>query len=254
MEKKKRQLLGETSVTFSPPETPAEEPVAPEPVAPAASPVAPASPVVEPRPLVPPAPVHWTKSPPAHIQVTESLASRALRPQKLLEDREGLSRAYSSPNNVYVRGNVVYVAGTQLNRSAGEAMGDLFSDVKLPFVGVSGSRRFAELQQALASHRTVTTLVGHSLGAAVSLEMAQRRPELATTSYGAPVMDVFAKSSKSVPNRFANYGDPIAMFDTNATPAVNMGNPHAFSNFTKTSATDSSKGYENADGSVTLFE
>ena len=197
MEKKKRQLLGETSVTFSQPETPAEEPVAPEPVAP---PVA--APVVEqrPTPATKSAPVHWTKTPPAHIQVTESLASRALRPQKLLEDREGLSRAYGSPNNVYVRGNVAYVAGTQLNRSAGEAMGDLFSDVKLPFVGVSGSRRFAELQQALASHREVTTLVGHSLGAATSLEMAQQRPELATTSYGAPVMDVFAKSSKSVPN------------------------------------------------------
>ena len=105
MEKKKRQLLGETSVTFSPPETPAEEPVAPEPVAP--------EPVVEQRPTATKsAPVHWTKTPPAHIQVTESLASRALRPQKLLEDREGLSRAYGSPNNVYVRGNTAYVAGT----------------------------------------------------------------------------------------------------------------------------------------------
>ena len=67
-------------------------------------------------------------------------------------------------------------------------------------------------------------------------------------------MDVFAKSSKPVPNRFANYGDPIAMLDTDATPAVNMGNPHSYKNFTNTSATDSSKGYENADGSVTLFE
>ena len=250
MEKKKRQLLGETSVTFSPPETPAEEPVAPEPVAP---PVA--APVVEQRPTpTKSAPVHWTKTPPAHIQVTESLASRALRPQKLLEDREGLSRAYDSPNNVYVRGNTAYIAGTQLNRIFGEAMGDLFADVKLPFVGASGSRRFGELQQAFSSNKQVTTLVGDSLGGAAVLEAARQRPELATTTYGAPVLDVFAKSSQPVANRFANYGDPIAMFDTNATPAVNLGNPHSFNNFTHTSATDSSKGYENPDGSVTLFE
>ncbi len=100
----------------------------------------------------------------------------------------------------------------------------------------------------------MTNLVGHSLGAAAILEMARQRPELATTTYGAPVMDVFARSSKAVPNRFANYGDPIAMFDTNATPALNMGNPHSFSNFTHTSTTDSSKGYENPDKTVTLFE
>ncbi len=42
--------------------------------------------------------------------------------------------------------------------------------------------------------------------------------------------------------------------DTDATPAVNIGNPHSFSNFATTSATDSSKGYENPDGTVTLFE
>ncbi len=83
--------------------------------------------------------------------------------------------------------------------------------------------------------------------------MAKQRQGLATTTYGAPVMDVFQKS-QSVPNRFANYGDPVALFDTNATPAVNFGNPHSFGNVSNTSAADSSRGYKNPDGSVTLFE
>ncbi len=105
MEKKKRPFLGKTSWTSSPAEGEPE------------------------RTKTPP---HWTKSQPAHVQVTdhlETLASRALIPQKLLEDRVGLSRAYDAPNNVYVRGNVAYVAGTQLKISFGEAMGDLFDDL-----------------------------------------------------------------------------------------------------------------------------
>jgi hypothetical protein len=72
----------------------------------------------------------WTSFPPAHVQVTEhlaSLASRALVPQKLLEDRVGLSRAYDAPSNVYVLGNTAYVAGTRINRSFGEAARDLFA-------------------------------------------------------------------------------------------------------------------------------
>jgi pimeloyl-ACP methyl ester carboxylesterase len=199
----------------------------------------------------------WTSSPPAHEQIRDhlaSLASRALIPQKLMEDRVGLSRAYEAPNNVYVRGTTAYVAGTQLTRSFGEAARDLFDDAKLPLVGARSSRRYEELQQALSRNKQVTNLVGHSLGGAAILEAAMENPALTTTTYGAPVIDVFARSSlQSVPHRFANYGDPVAMFDTNATPGFNS-NPHSFSNFANASATDSSKGYENPDQTVTLLE
>jgi hypothetical protein len=199
----------------------------------------------------------WTSLPPAHEQVKEhlaSLASRALVPQKLIEDRVGLSRAYDAPDNIYVLGNTAYVAGTRLTRNFGEAARDLFDDAKLPLVGARSSRRYEELQQALSRNKQVTNLVGHSLGGAVILEAARQNPALTTTTYGAPVIDVFARSSlQSVPHRFANYGDPIAMFDTNATPGFNS-NPHSFSNFANTSTTDSSKGYENPDKTVTLLE
>ncbi len=200
----------------------------------------------------------WTSSPPAHAQVTdhlESLASRALIPQKLLEDRVGLARAYDAPESVYIRGNTAYVAGTQIGRfRTGEALRDLIDDAKLPLMAVQKTRRYEQLQEALARHPEMTQLVGHGLGGAAVLEAARQQPSLSTTTYGAPVMDVFAKSSRSVPNRFANYGDPIASFDTNATPSIHTDSPHSFSNFATTSATDSSKGYENPDGTVTLFE
>jgi hypothetical protein len=87
------------------------------------------------------------------------------------------------------------------------------------------------------------------------LEAARQNSSLRATTYGAPVIDVFAKSSlQSIPHRFANYGDPVAMLDTNATPGINLNNPHSYSNFNVTSTTDSSEGYENPDGTVTLFQ
>ena len=200
----------------------------------------------------------WALTQPVHEQLTAhlaSLASRAL-PQKLLEDRVGLSRAYDSPESIYVRGNTAYIAGTQIGRwRSGEAFRDMYDDLKIPLFATKQTHRYEQLQKALKAHPEVTHLVSHSFGASVALEMAKERPELQTTTYGAPVVDVFARSSpQSVPNRFANYGDPVAMFDTNATPALNLGNPHSFDNFANTSSTDSRPGYENADGTVTLFE
>ncbi len=87
------------------------------------------------------------------------------------------------------------------------------------------------------------------------MEMAKQRPDLRTTTYGAPVYDVFPRTLlQPAPNRFANRGDPAAMMDTNAQSNIVTGNPHSFSNFTHTSATNSAPGYENPDHTVTLFE
>jgi pimeloyl-ACP methyl ester carboxylesterase len=207
----------------------------------------------------PPAPARPSWAPPAHEQAKahlDSLADRALGlSSKTIEDRVGLGRAYAAPDSIYVRGNTAYVAGTQIGRMrSGEAFRDMYDDLKIPLFQTQNTYRYEQLQTALKAHPEVTNLVGHSLGASVALEMSKQRPELTATTYGAPVMDVFAKGSQSVPNRFANYGDPIAMFDTNATPALNLGNPHSFGNFTRASATDSRPGYANPDGSVTLYE
>ncbi len=131
----------------------------------------------------------------------------------------------------------------------------MYDDLKIPLFQTKNTYRYEQLETALKAHPEVTHLVGHSLGGSTVLEMAKNRPELTTTTYGAPVMDVFAKSSlQSVPNCFATYGGPIAMFDTNAQPAVASGNPHSYNNCTNTSASNSSPGNANADGSMTLFE
>jgi pimeloyl-ACP methyl ester carboxylesterase len=199
----------------------------------------------------------WSfQSPPIQGQVVShlnSLVARAL-PQKTIEDRVGLTRAYAAPDSIYVRGDVAYVAGTQISRY-GENVRDMIDDIKIPLRGTRTTYRFSQLQKALKAHPEVTHLVGHSLGGAVILEAA-RGTSLKTTTYGAPVTDVLPKTLlEEAPMRFANRGDPVAMMDSKAQSSTNgLGNPHSFDNFHHTSASNSKPGYENADGSVTLFE
>jgi hypothetical protein len=203
--------------------------------------------------------ISWGTSflPPAHQQAAEhlkSLADRAL-PSKTIEDRVGLARAYAAPDSVYVLGDTAYVAGTQISRM-GENFRDMVDDVKIPFGFTRNTYRYEQLQKALSAHPELRHMVGHSLGASTILEAAKSRPDLTTTTYGAPVFDVVPPTLlENAPQRFANMGDPIAVFDSKAQSASNgFGNPHSFENFDHTSAGNSKPGYENADGSVTLFE
>ena len=196
-----------------------------------------------------------TLAAPIEKQVTEhlrSLAERAL-PQKTIEDRIGLARAYEAPDSVWIRGDTAFVAGTQISRF-GENFRDMVDDLKIPFHATKNTYRYAQLQKALKAHPEVKHLVGHSLGGATILEAA-KGTSLTTTTYGAPVTDVLPKTLlEKAPMRFANYGDPVASMDSKAQTGFVVGNPHSFNNFHHTSAGNSKPGYENADGSVTLFE
>jgi hypothetical protein len=199
----------------------------------------------------------WTTLPPVHEQLQlhlKSLAERAL-PAKVIQDRVGLKRAYETPDSVYVGGDTIYVAGTQISRM-GENFRDMYDDLKIPLGGVKSTNRYQQLQKALAAHPEAKHLVGHSLGGSAILEAAKERSDLSTTTYGAPVFDIVPPTLlEQAPMRFANRGDPIAMLDSKAQVGSNgLGNPHSFENFTHTSATSSSPGYENPDKSVTLFE
>ena len=60
---------------------------------------------------MPPGETSWTLSPPAHVQAKEhlkSLAERAL-PQKTIEDRIGLTRAYEAPDSIYIYGEIRHI-------------------------------------------------------------------------------------------------------------------------------------------------
>ncbi len=185
---------------------------------------------------------------------SESLAMREI-PQETFGDRVGLARAYAAPESIFVRGDTVYVSGTRISCMV-ENFRDLYDDAKIPLGLTRTTNRYDQLQKALKANPQVKHMVGHSLGGSTVLEAAKARPDLKTTTYGAPVFDIFQQSFlEKAPTRFTNRGDPIAALDSKAQSASNgLGNPHSFANFTHTSAEDGRPGYENADGSVTLFE
>jgi hypothetical protein len=83
---------------------------------------------------------------------------------KPMSDKEGLEKAYSLPNKLFINGDVLYVAGTS-------SLHDVWDDLKIPFHLTSQSQRYTDAEKILANNKQISTLVGHSLGSAVSLEL-----------------------------------------------------------------------------------
>lgn len=163
-----------------------------------------------------------------------------------LSDAEGLRRAYDSPDNIFVDGDVMYVAGTTVSplgdslastvRNTREFIQDWTDNIeKLPLNLTKATKRYQQAYRALTKNPQVTTLVGHSLGGAVVNEMGVSEPEkYKTRSYSAPVF------RSDLPNdenhqRFRTLGDAVAVMDRWAIAVKkDSWNPialHSFSNF-----------------------
>jgi len=148
-----------------------------------------------------------------------------------ITDSEGLSRAYNSPNSVYVDGNRMYISGTHNLR-------DVFDDItKIPFWGdVKNSERYQQAATALKDNPQVDTVIGHSLGGSVALEInKQNNNQFKTRTYGAPVLD-FSFDRNPNNQRFRHPGDRISMFDTGAvneeqTTTYGLINPHTYDDY-----------------------
>ena len=198
-----------------------------------------------------------------------------------ITDKEGLERAYTSPNNTYVIGDTLYIAGTQFGKflsgmipshwGSGEfSVGskDVWDDIsKIPVWGdVKDSTRYKEAHTAFQANPNIKLVVGHSLGGSVALELQKQYPHLDSRTYGAPVFDIFGKDARtkqSKIDRYRNYLDPVSIFDRSANDSIKtniLSSPtltHAFdnlaTNYTSRGATDA-YGYKNADGSTSLTQ
>ena len=147
-----------------------------------------------------------------------------------ISDSEGLTRAYNSPNSIFIDGNKMYIAGTHNAR-------DVYDDVsKIPIWGdLRNSQRYQQAISALDANPQVDTVIGHSLGGSVALEINKQNNYYKTRTYGAPVLDIsFNRDSKN--ERYRHPGDPISMFDSGAVnkePNTINGliNPHTYNEY-----------------------
>jgi hypothetical protein len=141
-----------------------------------------------------------------------------------LSDEEGLRRAYASPDNIYVDGDRMYVAGTTPSplgdslastvRNTREFIQDWTDNIeKLPLNLTKATKRYQQAYRALVKNPQVTTLIGHSLGGAVVNEMGVSEPDkYKTRSYSAPVFRWDLPNDENH-QRFRTLGDPVASMD-----------------------------------------
>ena len=132
-----------------------------------------------------------------------------------ITDAEGLRRAYAQ-GDYYIHGRTMFIAGSHTAR-------DWFDDItKVPAWGdLRDSERYRKTVREFRNRDEIDTVVGHSLGGSVSLELQKNYPNRIKKSrtYGAPVMDLLGSESQNN-DRFRNWLDPVSVFDRGAKKSV----------------------------------
>lgn len=135
----------------------------------------------------------------------------------------GLKKAYTSKNKIHVYKNKMYIAGTS-------DIQDVWDDIsKLPFGLTKYSKRYKDAIEEMNKHPQVDTVIGHSLGGSVALELEKNLKDrsLETTTYNAPVFTESSKKGK----RFRHAFDPVSMFDKGAITETFNVYPHSYEGF-----------------------
>ena len=132
-----------------------------------------------------------------------------------ITDAEGLSKAYKH-GDYYVHGKTMFIAGSHTTR-------DWFDDItKIPVWGdVRDSDRYQKVLKEFKNQDEIDTVVGHSLGGSVSLELQKNYPNRIKKSrtYGAPVMDLLGSEADNN-DRYRNWLDPVSIFDRGAKKSI----------------------------------
>ena len=91
------------------------------------------------------------------------------------------------------------------------------------FGDLTTTSRYKAAETALKYNPNIKRAVGDSRGGAVALELQKHHPELKVRTYGAPVVDLkgaMQPTWNANTERYRNFGDPVAMFDSSAHTTV----------------------------------
>ena len=144
---------------------------------------------------------------------------------KPISDADGLDKAYKSPNSTFTVGDTLYIAGTKGNFIGGDWLQN-YRYIGLPFVTgdrvrVRNTERYKQGHSIKRQYPEGKSVVGHSLGGAVALELKKEYPDLTGCIYGTPYYDQFGFYGKTDGiTRYRNLGNPVAMLDNSATTSI----------------------------------
>ena len=86
-----------------------------------------------------------------------------------ISDEEGLKRAYDTKDGLYQHNYKLFIAGTK------DFPTDRTDDLKLPFDDtLNNTKRGRDADAYYRSHHEIDTVIGHSLGGAVSLSLEKK--------------------------------------------------------------------------------
>ena len=180
----------------------------------------------------------------ASLQNTNRLSDESMRDlarrvgSGRITDAQGLARAYQ-PGDAYSHGKTLFIAGSHTPT-------DWMDDVaRIPFWrplfgGSKAIHRYQMAQQAARASKP-DTVVGHSLGGAVALQMQEEDPRLQARTYGAPVFDPLGQH---LGDRSRSRFDPVSILDRGAKSSLDApaGNVSAFHSYEATASRSSADG------------
>ena len=162
---------------------------------------------------------------------------KASHANKLLKDRVegkgrqrdevGLQKAYNNP------AGIAYDSSTKSMIIKGTSSAqDVWDDLKIPFHMTEQSDRYQQAEnvylQLVNQGLPVDTVIGHSLGGSVALQLAKNYG-LESRTYAAPVLDLnpFQKT-----DRYRYMLDPVSVLDRGANTSWSLRmNPHSYGGF-----------------------
>ena len=156
------------------------------------------------------------------VVIASSRQQKLLKQLQDISDEEGLKRAYDTQDGLYQHFNKLFIAGTK------NFPQDHIDDLKLPFDDtLNKTKRGRDADAYYRSHHEIDTVVGHSLGGAVSLALEKAYKKEGNNPYGIVQSKTFGSPTVSTnvlgeknPNRIRYFGDPISAMDFNATTVI----------------------------------
>ena len=114
-----------------------------------------------------------------------------------ISDEEGLKRAYDTKDGLYQHYNKLFIAGTK------DFPVDHIDDLKLPFGDtLNKTTRGRTADAYFRSHREIDTVIGHSLGGALSLALEKKYKKGGNNPYGIVQSKTFG--APAVPGNISN--------------------------------------------------